>query len=270
VNSFTPGTAVVLASGATVPIEDVQLGDEVLATDPETGQTGPKPVTALITGDGQKELTTITITNPDGDADGSGTVVATDGHPFWVPERGEWVDAGDLLPGYWLATSAGTLVQITAIQHDHRQQTVHNLTVADTHTYYVVAGSTDLLVHNCGGAAPRPASSAVSWPPNNGFHGQLGPHGNPGVTVLKPGTLVDRFGIDGGRFVAPNGTPIGQRSLAPGTTDKPYSVFEVTNRLVVQQGPAEPWFGQPGMGTQYHLPSSVEDLIDTGFLRRVG
>ena len=90
------------------------------------------------------------------------------------------------------------------------------------------------------------------------------------MTVLKPGTLVDRFGFDGGRFVAPNGTPIGGRALAPGTTDRPYSVFEVTNRLVVQHGPAEPWFGQPGMRTQYYLPSTVDDLLNTGYLRRVG
>ena len=107
------------------------------------------------------------------------------------------------------------------------------------------------------------------WPPNNGFHGNLGPSGNPRVTVLKPGTLVDRFGLDGGRFVAPNGTSIGARSLAPGTTGTPYSGFEVTNRLVVQGGPAEPWFGQPGMGTQYRLPATVSDLLDGGYLRRV-
>lgn len=54
VNSFVPGTAVLLADGTAVPIEDVQLGDEVLATDPETGKTGPQPVTALITGDGRR------------------------------------------------------------------------------------------------------------------------------------------------------------------------------------------------------------------------
>ncbi|GAA1750476.1 hypothetical protein GCM10009747_04780 [Agromyces humatus] len=150
VNSFVPGTAVLLADGSTVPIENVELGDEVLATDPETGQTASKPVTALITGAGEKDLTTISIAAQGGD--GAGTVVATDGHPFWVPEIGRWVDAGDLLPGDWLSTSAGTLVQVTAVAHDHREQAVHNLTVADTHTYYVAAGADAVLVHNCGGA----------------------------------------------------------------------------------------------------------------------
>jgi len=42
-------------------------------------------------------------------------------------------------------------VQITAIDRwDVSQATVHNLTVANTHTYYVVAADTPVLVHNCG------------------------------------------------------------------------------------------------------------------------
>lgn len=76
-------------------------------------------------------------------------VTATDGHPFWVPELGEWIDATDLRFGQWLRTSAGTHVQITAIERwTTPQATVHNLTVANIHTYYVVAGGTPVLGHN--------------------------------------------------------------------------------------------------------------------------
>ncbi|BDZ53043.1 polymorphic toxin-type HINT domain-containing protein [Agromyces marinus] len=157
VNSFVPGTAVLMADGTTQPIEDVQLGDEVLATDPETRETGPRAVTALITGEGEKDLTTITIADHDGHETGS--LVATDGHPFWVPAAGAWVDASDLLSGDWMQTAAGTLVQVTAVQHDHREQTVHNLTVADTHTYYVAIGADAVLVHNCGEAVLVPSKS---------------------------------------------------------------------------------------------------------------
>lgn len=122
---------------------------------------------------------------------------------------------------------------------------------------------------NSGSEAAATSDAPVVWPPNNGFHGDLGPNGNPGVTILKPGTLVDRFGLDAGRFVVPKGIPIGARSLAPGTIDGPYSIFEVTKRLPVQAGPAEPWFDQPGMGIQYRLPASVSDLLEAGYLRRV-
>ncbi|MER5217634.1 hypothetical protein ABT063_45765, partial [Streptomyces sp. NPDC002838] len=46
-------------------------------------------------------------------------------------------------------TSSGTWTQISAIQAwTARQATVHNLTVTDTHTYYVLAGATPVLVHN--------------------------------------------------------------------------------------------------------------------------
>ncbi|MEY9212451.1 polymorphic toxin-type HINT domain-containing protein [Thermobifida halotolerans] len=76
------------------------------------------------------------------------TVIATDKHPFWVPELGQWVDAIDLAPGMWLQTSAGTWVQITAIQAWTQAATVHNLTVQDQHTYYALAGETTVLVHN--------------------------------------------------------------------------------------------------------------------------
>ncbi|MEV4710011.1 polymorphic toxin-type HINT domain-containing protein [Micromonospora sp. NPDC049374] len=88
-------------------------------------------------------------------------VTATDGHPFWVPELGEWIDATDLQPGQWLQTSAGTYVQITAIDRwSVPRATVHNLTVANTHTYYVIAGSARVLVHNCDGEVSRVAENA--------------------------------------------------------------------------------------------------------------
>ncbi len=46
--------------------------------------------------------------------DGVLEVTATAGHPFWVPDIEEWVDAGELRPGMWVQTSSGTWVQVTA------------------------------------------------------------------------------------------------------------------------------------------------------------
>ncbi|MEU0915691.1 polymorphic toxin-type HINT domain-containing protein [Streptomyces althioticus] len=98
-----------------------------------------------------KHLVKVVI-DTDGDkGEKTAEVTATDGHPFWVPELGQWLDATDLQPGQWLQTSAGTHVQITAIERwTTPGTTVHNLTVSDTHTYYVLAGATPVLVHNCG------------------------------------------------------------------------------------------------------------------------
>ncbi|WP_223190923.1 polymorphic toxin-type HINT domain-containing protein [Nonomuraea terrae] len=147
-NSFVSGTRVLMADGSTKAIEKVKIGDKVIATDAETGRTEAKPVTALITGEGTKHLAKITV-----DVDGDGgaatdTITATDNHPFWVPALHAWLTAGQLQPGMWLQTGAGTYVQITAVQAWTAAQQVHNLTVDDLHTYYVLAGATPVLVHN--------------------------------------------------------------------------------------------------------------------------
>ncbi|MER5204839.1 polymorphic toxin-type HINT domain-containing protein [Streptomyces sp. NPDC002825] len=149
-NSFVPGTLVVAADGRTIPIEDLELGDKVLATDPETGETVEKEVTATIAGTGEKHLVNITV-DTDGPAGNEvASVTATDGHPFWVPTLHAWIDATELTPGQWLRTSASTHVQITAVRRWTQQATVYNLSVADIHTYYVLAGETPILVHNSG------------------------------------------------------------------------------------------------------------------------
>lgn len=142
-----------MADGSAKPIEDVKAGDKVKATDPKTGETRVETVTAEIKGEGLKRLVKVVI-DTDGER-GSKTaeVTATDGHPFWVPELDKWIDATDLQPGQWLHTGSGNQVQITTVRRwTSSGATVHNLTVGNTHTYYVVAGAAPVLVHNCGEA----------------------------------------------------------------------------------------------------------------------
>ncbi|MGW5155248.1 polymorphic toxin-type HINT domain-containing protein [Nonomuraea wenchangensis] len=146
-HSFVPGTQVLLADGSRKPIEEVEVGDEVLATDPETGETRAEPVIAVLTSKGDKHLVQISI-DAAGGAGKSSALVATDHHPFWIPSLRKWLNAGDVQPGMWLRTSAGTLVQVKAVKRWAALQRVHNMTVADLHTYYVVAGEASVLVHN--------------------------------------------------------------------------------------------------------------------------
>lgn len=154
-NSFTPDTPVLMADGTTKPIAAVRVGDLVWAADPETGESGPRPVTHLITGDGLKSLVTLTLDTDGDQGDAVGTVVATDGHPFWVHTTHTWTNAQNLQPGTWLRTSAGTYIQITTVQAHTTHQRVHNLTITDPHTYHVLAGGTPVLVHNSGGLCSR-------------------------------------------------------------------------------------------------------------------
>ncbi|WP_079002068.1 RHS repeat-associated core domain-containing protein [Streptomyces sp. AS58] len=150
-NSFTPDTRVLMADGTTKAIKDVEIGDKVLSTNPETGSTTVETVTAEVKGKGRKHLVEVTIDTDSSESGETVSVTATAGHPFWVPELGEWIDADDLSTTSWLRTSAGTHVQITALKRWTAQKaTVHNLTISGKHTYYVLAGATPVLVHNCG------------------------------------------------------------------------------------------------------------------------
>ncbi|MEW1773110.1 polymorphic toxin-type HINT domain-containing protein [Streptomyces sp. NPDC086777] len=149
-NSFVPGTEVLMADGTTKPIQDVKTGDKVLATDPKTGRTTVKTVTAEITGKGLKHLVRITLSIEAEGGKRTASVIATDGHPFWVPELGAWVDATDLVVGEQLDASSGAAVTITAVRRWTQSATVYNFTVADIHTYYVLAATVPVLVHNSG------------------------------------------------------------------------------------------------------------------------
>ncbi|WP_017557365.1 Hint domain-containing protein [Nocardiopsis baichengensis] len=144
-NSFVAGTPVLMANGATLHIEDIDVGDEVWAFDPLTGEEGPREVTSTITGDGPKDLVDVTA-----EVDGTAaSMTATAGHPFWLPGEAEWTVAGDLRPGDRLRTATGAWAEVTATDPygvDERQ--VFNLSVAGTHTYYAGNGPAQALVHN--------------------------------------------------------------------------------------------------------------------------
>jgi len=164
-NSFVPGTTVLMADGSTKPIEDVEIGDLVMATDPVTGETAAQEVTATIDGLGLKDLVDVTI-DSNGDGEGDATVTATDGHPFWVADLRAWIRADDLTVGAWLRTSTGTWIQITAVNHFEAVSAAHNLTVNGYHTYYIVVGDAHALTHNCP-KAPDEVPGPVRGPSNS-------------------------------------------------------------------------------------------------------
>ncbi|MFF3393655.1 LamG-like jellyroll fold domain-containing protein [Streptomyces sp. NPDC002669] len=214
-NSFLPGTEVVMADGSRKPIERVEAGDEVRATDPTTGRTSTQEVTATIRGEGRKELVRLTLDTDGEKGTATDTLTATAGHPFWVPSLRKWLKAGELKPGQWLRTGSGTRVQVAAVRGWTQRAAVHNLSVGRAHTYYVTAGATPVLVHNCGDLAEY----ADSLRP--GFHKETGPFfaakytspsgrtyfGHSGHD-LKPApggevdSLVRKFTPEGGRYHA--------------------------------------------------------------------
>ncbi|MEU9046817.1 MULTISPECIES: polymorphic toxin-type HINT domain-containing protein [unclassified Kitasatospora] len=153
-NSFPTGTQVLMGDGTLKPIEDIHEGDVVMATDPQTGETHPEPVTATITTPDDKDFTDLTLTD---DASRRGPpaadqakITSTHHHPYWSETRQQWVDAGELTPGEHLRKPDGTTLTIQSVRNYPYAVTTHNLTVNLLHTYYVLAGTSPVLVHNCG------------------------------------------------------------------------------------------------------------------------
>ena len=87
-------------------------------------------------------------------------------------------------------------------------------------------------------------TGAINWPENNGFADV------PMDEVLQPGARIDRYGSDYGSFTSPEGTPYEMRAVAPGTDQRPYSVFEVVEPINVKSGSIASWFDEPGRGIQ--------------------
>ncbi|WP_422125638.1 polymorphic toxin-type HINT domain-containing protein [Streptomyces caatingaensis] len=144
-HSFTPGTEVLLEDGDTKPIENVKTGDKVLATDPETGKLTPREVVATFDTQHDKNFTDLTVETERGAA----SIIATDTHPFWESTEKKWVNAGDLHSGSHLRTDKGEVLRVKSTRHIVKQQRTHDLTVSGVHTYYVLAGTTPVLAHNC-------------------------------------------------------------------------------------------------------------------------
>ncbi|WP_223773175.1 HYD1 signature containing ADP-ribosyltransferase family protein [Streptomyces sp. 135] len=164
---FLPGTDVLMADDSTKDIEDVKVGDKVLATDPVSGESGPREVTRLIVTESDKRFNTLSIATDDGIK----KLTATYEHPFWSASEHRWVEAGDLRPGMSLLTDDGDTVIVTGNYAFTKQARTYNLTVEGLHTYYVLAGETPVLVHNSGGCPPE---TLIHYTDEAGMNGIVG------------------------------------------------------------------------------------------------
>lgn len=138
---FAAGTLVWTASGL-VPIEQVRVGDFVLAKDEATGELEYRMVTAEIVTE-RAALLELSLVHESGVAE---LLRTTDEHPFWVEGSG-WVRADSLVPGDVLRTT-GSTATISAVGLPSGRTTVYNLSVEGYHTYFV--GPDGVWVHNCG------------------------------------------------------------------------------------------------------------------------
>lgn len=138
---FVAGTLVSVASGQ-MPIETIKIGDMVLATDPDTMQTGFKPVLKTYV----RETDTLVHLTINGEE-----IVSTYDHPFFVKGQG-FVNAVNLCIGSVLINSKGEELVVEQIFREELKDgetvKVYNFKVDDYHTYHV--GENCILVHNAG------------------------------------------------------------------------------------------------------------------------
>ena len=140
-NSFPTGTQVRMGDGTHKPIEDIEPGDHVLAHDLNTGQWRPQLVLDQWSHLDNGHMATATI------EDGS-QITATDHHQFWNHTNQAWTELDQIQPGDHLLSPTGTIEVTTLNVAPATETLVWELTVATDHNFTVLAGETDLLVHN--------------------------------------------------------------------------------------------------------------------------
>lgn len=108
------GTLVATADGEK-PIEEIKVGDQVYATDPETGESGLFTVTDTFSHTAEAVME-IEI--------GTDRIRATPEHPFWVEGHG-WTKAGDLHPGDCVASLEGKCRPVRSLRRIEGHVTVY-------------------------------------------------------------------------------------------------------------------------------------------------
>jgi hypothetical protein len=143
---FAAGTPIATPRGE-IPIEQLRVGDIVLAYDEITHTVVPRPVVR-------------TFVHPDQrpgqlKLDDGRVLRVTDEHPIYLPDRRGYVDAGTLAAETRLLRLQGTsttsgIADAFVDDPSAPLQTVYNIEVAETHNYFAA----DVLVHNKSGGAP--------------------------------------------------------------------------------------------------------------------
>ena len=120
------------------PIEEIEVGDKVLAYDEETGKLAYKPVVRLFRNE-TKEWYHVFVEGEE--------IVCTGGHPFYVLGIG-FVEARNLKTSDKLLLSNGKEAIIEKVEAEQlaEAEITYNFEVEDFHTYYV--SNCKVLVHN--------------------------------------------------------------------------------------------------------------------------
>lgn len=134
-----------------VPISKICVGDYVASYDETTAGNVISRVSAVYKRE-VKELVNITVNGEN--------ITATLEHPFYSFDRDGWIKAGELSSKEGLVDFDRKRVEIDTKDSFEADVTVYNLTVENSHTYYV--GTSEVLVHNtCDAQITKDRAKAV-------------------------------------------------------------------------------------------------------------
>ncbi|MET8131358.1 LamG-like jellyroll fold domain-containing protein [Streptomyces sp. NPDC005251] len=195
--SFSPGTKVLMGDGKTKAIGKIKVGDKVEAASAKTGKHQGARKVQHVWINHDHDLLDLTVRTKDGH---TATLHTTANHPFWNDTTHTWVAAGGLHPDDALNTATNGHVYVVATRTTPGAANRWNLTVQQLHTYYVVAGTTPILVHNdnCGTETLGP--NTYSWehkPSDSLFEAEVDHNGTmtmlAGVSKKSPARGIDLF-----------------------------------------------------------------------------
>jgi RHS repeat-associated protein len=136
--SSFPAETLVHTEDGLKPISEIKVGDKVLSFDEATQSSNYQLVTALI--QHLQQFPLVKITTELGEV-----LEVTPEHPLYVEGKG-WLRADNIKTGESLRLKDGHTTEVKEIGASVRAENVYNLTVANTHSYFV--GAEGVLAHN--------------------------------------------------------------------------------------------------------------------------
>lgn len=115
--SFSGTTVVLMADGTKKPIEEIEVSDKVIATDPETGEQVAKTVEYVFVHDD----TVIDLVADDE------VITTTEDHPFWSVTDQRFERADELSPGEKVLGSDGRVITVSGLKLGTRRDAVSGM-----------------------------------------------------------------------------------------------------------------------------------------------
>ena len=139
-----PANTLVLTTDGYKNIASIKAGDMILSYNEETGENEYHKVLEQYVFDPDETKETLyTLTFDD-----KTTLKVTSSHPIYVKSNNgiAWTEAKDINKGDYVLYADGTYHKVVKIRHKKLTETVYNLSVENTHNFYV--GEQEILVHN--------------------------------------------------------------------------------------------------------------------------